>query len=428
MNVIVKPSRKISGIVKVPGDKSISHRLAMLGAIASGQTIIRRFSTSSDCLSTVRCLRQLGIQIEFSGSDSLTILGLGLKGLKSVNQPLDAGNSGTTMRLLSGILGGQNFSTTLTGDNSLKKRPMNRIIEPLSQMGVRIQSNKKFTAPLKIWGGDLQPIDYLIPVASAQVKSAILLAGLYTQGMTQVRETVSTRNHTEIALQQFGVDLKISGKTIKILGGQQPQALEISVPRDISSAAFFVAATLLIPNSEILIEQVSLNPGRRTILDVLIKMGASIKILQQKESFGELIGDLRVYSSTLRGGSLTGSLIPKIIDEVPILAILATQTHKGITIRNAGELRVKESDRIQTLVQNLRIMGARVEEYSDGMFIPGQQILNGGTVNSYGDHRIAMAFAIAGLIALGPTYIKNGDCTDVSFPGFYGVLEKLCTR
>ncbi|MCH2693216.1 MAG: 3-phosphoshikimate 1-carboxyvinyltransferase [Acidobacteriia bacterium] len=427
MRVIVKPSRKISGIVEVPGDKSISHRLAMLGAIATGQTIIRRFSTSSDCLSTVSCLRQLGIQIEFSGSDSLTILGQGLRGLKSVNQPLDAGNSGTTMRLLSGILGGQNFSTTLTGDNSLNKRPMNRIIEPLSQMGVLIQPNKNFTAPLKIEGGTLQPIDYLIPVASAQVKSSILLAGLYAQGMTQVQEIMSTRNHTEIALQQFGVKLEFSGKTIKILGGQQPKGLEISVPRDISSAAFFVAATLLLPNSEILIEQVSLNPGRRAILDVLIEMGASIEILQQKELFGELIGDLRVHSSTLKGGSLTGSLIPKIIDEVPILAILATQTHKGITIRDAGELRVKESDRIQTLVQNLRIMGAKIEEYSDGMFIPGQQILKGGTVHSHGDHRISMAFAIAGLIALGPTYIKNGDCTEVSFPGFFSLLEKLCT-
>ncbi len=427
MKVIVKPSRKISGIVEVPGDKSISHRLAMLGAIASGQTIIRRFSTSSDCLSTVSCLRQLGIQVEFSGSDSLTILGQGLRGLKSVNQPLDAGNSGTTMRLLSGILGGQQFLTTLTGDNSLKQRPMNRIIEPLAQMGVRIQSNKKFTAPLKIRGSDLQPIDYLIPVSSAQVKSAILLAGLYAQGMTQVQEIVSTRNHTEIALQQFGVELKISGKTIKMLGGQQPKGIEISVPRDISSAAFFVAAALLLPNSEILIEQVGLNPGRRAILDVLIKMGASIEIFQQKETFGELIGDLRVNSSNLKGGSLTGSLIPKIIDEVPVLAILATQTHKGITIRDAGELRVKESDRIQTLVHNLRIMGARVEEYSDGMSIPGQQTLKGGTVNSHGDHRIAMAFAIAGLIALGPTHIKNGDCTEVSFPGFYGLLKKLCT-
>ena len=428
MKVIVNPSRKIFGKVKVPGDKSISHRLAILGAISTGETIIRRFSSSSDCLSTVSCLRQLGVQIESSGPDCLTIVGQGLRGLEHAHQPLDAGNSGTTIRLLSGILGGQDFLTTITGDKSLKQRPMKRIIEPLSQMGVRIGANKGSTAPLTIWGGNLHPIDYLIPVPSAQVKSAILLAGLYAQGMTQIRELVSTRNHTEIALQEFGVNLKISGEILRIQGGQQPQGLEITVPGDISSAAFFVAATLLLPNSETLIEQVSLNPGRRAILDVLIEMGASIEILQQKKIFGESVGNIKVHSSDLKGGSLSGSLIPQIIDEIPVLAVLATQTQKGLTIRDADELKIKESNRIRTLVDNLRAIGAKVEEYPDGMFIPGQQILKGGVVNSYGDHRIAMAFAIAGLTASEPTYIENGRCADVSFPGFYDLLKQLTTE
>jgi len=425
MKVTITPSNKISGQVKVPGDKSISHRLAMLGAIAERKTTINRFSTSADCTSTLNCLRQLGVQIETMAPDQVVIAGRGLWGLRPSTETLDAGNSGSTIRMLSGILAGQDFLTKISGDASLRNRPMSRIIDPLSQMGAWIEATQDSTPPLSIRGGTLRSLDYSMPVASAQVKSAILLAGLYANGETWIREPERTRNHTELALQQFGVEVSLSQEAIGIRGGQKLLGIETIVPGDISSAAFLIAATLLIPNSETIIENVGLNPGRRGIVDILIQMGGSIEILRETLLGGEAVGDLRIRSSPLQGGSLTGSLIPQIIDEIPILAVLATKTKDGLIIRDATELRVKESNRIKSIVENLRAMGATVEEYEDGMAIPGQQPLQGALVTSQGDHRIAMAFAIAGLVAKGTTTIEDGHCAAISFPGFYRLLERL---
>lgn len=425
MKVTITPSSKISGQIKVPGDKSISHRLAMLGAIAERKTIINRFSTSADCASTLNCLRQLGVQIETMAPDRVVIAGRGLWGLRPSTETLDAGNSGSTIRMLSGILAGQDFLSKVSGDASLRNRPMRRIIDPLSQMGARIEGTQDSTPPLSIRGGPLRSIDYSMPVASAQVKSAILLAGLYANGETWIREPTRTRNHTELALRQFGVEVNLSQEAIGIRGGQKLLGVETIVPGDISSAAFLIAATLLIPNSETVIKNVGLNPGRRGIVDVLIQMGGSIEILQETQLGGEAVGDLRIRSSALQGGSLTGPLIPQIIDEIPILAVLATKTRNGLIIRDATELRVKESNRIKSIIENLRAMGATVEEYEDGMSIPGQQPLQGALVDSQGDHRIAMAFAVAGLVAEGTTTIEDGHCATISFPGFYRLLERL---
>ena len=425
MNITLRPSSRIRGRVELPGDKSISHRLAMLGAIAKGKTVIRGLSGSADCAGTLSCLRQLGVGVESPEPGHVVISGRGLRGLEASEPPLDAGNSGTTLRMLSGILAGQHFSTTISGDSSLRRRPMRRIIDPLSRMGAEIQAGPDNTPPLSIRGGDLQAIDYPMPVASAQVKSAILLAGLYASGTTRVVEPLASRDHTEIALRQFGVDLQGSGNELLIRGGQQPLARSVAVPGDISSAAFFIAAALLLPNSEILFQGVGLNPRRRAVVDVLIEMGAAIDVIDEYPLHGELAGDLRVRSSNLRGGRLSGALIPQLIDEIPILAVLAPRTQEGIHIRDAAELRVKESNRIQSIVGNLRAMGVAVEEYPDGMSIPGRQSLRGALVDSHGDHRIAMAFSIAGLVADGPTVIGNADCVSVSFPGFYDLLARL---
>lgn len=425
MNITIRPSSRIRGRVELPGDKSISHRLAMLGAIANGETVIRGFSDSADCAGTLSCLRQLGVGIGSPGSGHVVISGLGLRGLEASEHALDAGNSGSTLRMLSGILAGQHFSTTISGDPSLRRRPMRRIIDPLSRMGAEIRAGPDNTPPLSIRGGDLQAIDYPMPVASAQVKSAILLAGLYASGTTRVVEPLASRDHTEIALRQFGVELQVSGRELLIQGGQQPRAQAAAVPGDLSSAAFLVAATLLLPNSETLFPGVGLNPRRRAMVDVLVEMGAAIDIIDEYTLHGERVGDLRVRSSNLRGGHLSGALIPQLIDEIPVLAVLAPCTQEGIHIRDAAELRVKESNRIQSIVENLRAMGVAVEEYPDGMSIPGRQSLRGGLVDSHGDHRIAMAFSIAGLVADQPTVIGNADCVSVSFPGFYDLLARL---
>lgn len=425
MNITIRPSSRIRGRVELPGDKSISHRLALLGAIAKGKTVIRGFSGSADCASTLSCLRQLGVGVESPGPGHVVISGRGLGGLQASGHPLDAGNSGTTLRMLSGLLAGQHFSTTISGDHSLRRRPMRRIIDPLSRMGAEIQAARDNTPPLSIRGGDLRAIDYSMPVASAQVKSAILLAGLYASGTTRLVEPLASRDHTEIALRQFGVDLQGSGKELRIRGGQQPLAQAAAVPGDLSSAAFFMAATLLLPNSETLFQGVGLNPRRRAVVDVLIEMGAAIDVIDEYPLHGERAGDLRVRSSNLRGGRLSGALIPQLIDEIPVLAVLAPGTQEGIHIRDAAELRVKESNRIQSVVENLRAMGAAVEEHPDGMSIPGRQSLRGGLVDSHGDHRIAMAFSIAGLAAGGPTVIGDADCVSVSFPGFYDLLARL---
>ena len=428
MDTTLSPARKLVGTIQVPGDKSISHRLAMLAAIADGQTSIENFASSQDCQSTISCLKLLGVPAQTTGENQLTLFGRGLQGLTAPREVLDAGNSGSTIRMLSGILAGQSFQTQITGDASLRRRPMARIIAPLSQMGARIQARENNYPPLLIQGGRLQGIQYLLPVASAQVKSAVLLAGLLAEGETEVIEPAPTRNHTEVALKEFGAEVSVQGNRISLKGRQRLRAVKSRVPGDISSAAFFLVAATLLPGSEIILTGVGLNPGRRAIVDLLREMGASIEILNHQALAGEPVADLRVKSALLQGGSISGDKIPQVIDEIPILAVLATQTQEGLQIRDAGELRFKESDRIRSIVENLRSMGASVEEFADGMFVPGRQSLDGSRIRSHGDHRIAMAFGVAGLIAKGETSIEGSDCAAISFPGFFEVLDRVAVR
>ena len=425
MKVIIRPSRRLSGRVQLPGDKSISHRFAMLGAIAEGVTRIANFATSQDCHSTLACLRLLGAPIAAEADHRVTIQGRGLWGLKASAETLNAENSGSTIRMLSGILAGQRFSTRISGDESLQRRPMKRIMAPLTQMGARIEAIQGNYPPLTIHGRTLRPIRYELPVASAQVKSAVLLAGLYAEGETTVVEPVLTRNHTELALRGFGVEVSTGQNTASLRGGQRLYGIETTVPGDISSAAFLIGAATLVPGSDVVLKEVGLNPGRRGIVDVLVDMGASIEIVDSRHQGGEPAADLRVRPAELRGGRIGGAQIPLVIDEVPILSVLAAQSQKGMEIRDAGELRVKESDRIRSIVENLRAMGAQVEEFEDGLAIPGRQRLHGAVINTYGDHRIAMSFAVAGLVAEGETVIEGAECAGVSFPGFFEVLERL---
>lgn len=425
MNITVMPAKSVVGHIQLPGDKSISHRLALLGAISTGETSIENFASSQDCHSTLGCLMALGVPIEKDGKNHIRIRGQGLNGFTAPHDILDAGNSGSTIRMLSGILAGHPFQSTITGDASLQRRPMNRVLVPLEQMGASIQATEGNYPPLTICGGLLNPIRYTLPVASAQVKSAILLAGLYADGDTTVIEPIPTRNHTEMALREFGGQLTIDGNAITIAGKQKLHGIQTKVPGDISSAAFFLAAALLLGNSEIRMDQVGLSPGRRGIVDLLLKMGASIEIIDPRREGGEPVGDLCAKSSALKGGRVAGQDVPQLIDEIPILAVLGTQTAEGIEIRDAAELRIKESDRIRSIVDNLRSMGATVEEFPDGLFVAGKQILKGTRINTYGDHRIAMAFAIAGLLAQGETVIQDAECAAVSFPDFFETLQRL---
>jgi 3-phosphoshikimate 1-carboxyvinyltransferase len=425
MNISIRPSGKLSGRVQLPGDKSISHRFAMLGAIAKGPTRITNFATSQDCHSTLACLQMLGVPVTAEANNRVTIQGRGLQGLKPSDKTLDAENSGSTIRMLSGILAGQRFTTRISGDESLQRRPMKRIMAPLTQMGARIEAVGENYPPLTIHGGSLQPIRYELPVASAQVKSAVLLAGLYAEGETTVVESVLTRNHTELALRGFGAEVKTGQNTVSVRGGQQLYGIETAVPGDVSSAAFLIGAATLVAGSDITLQDVGLNPGRRGIVDLLIEMGAAIEILDSQLQGGEPVADVRVRPAVLRGGKIGGTQIPQVIDEVPILSVLATQSDEGMEIRDAGELRVKESDRIRTIVENLRAMGAHVEEFEDGLAIRGRQRLQGAVIKTYGDHRIAMAFAVAGLVAEGETLIEGAECAGVSFPGFFQIMETL---
>jgi 3-phosphoshikimate 1-carboxyvinyltransferase len=429
MNIPILPARKVAGTVSFPGDKSISHRLALLAGIARGITTIENFASSADCHSTLSCLKSLGVGIKMGSNQQVSIQGAGLHGLKPSEAMLDAGNSGSTIRMLSGILAGQPFLTRIAGDASLCRRPMKRIMIPLQKMGAQVEGRDGNFPPLAIRGNELSPIQYHLPVASAQVKSSILLAGLYAKGKTIVMEPVPTRNHTELALAGFGVPLDISGNQISIQGGIQPQAINATaVPGDISSAAFFAVAACLLPGSEIILNQVGLNPGRRGILDLLMSMGASIQLLEENRQGGEEVGVVRIRSASLQGGKVSGDLIPGVIDEIPILAVLGTQTENGLEIRDASELRVKESDRIRSVVDNLRAMQAQVEEFEDGFIVAGGQKLRGARIRTCGDHRIAMAFSIAGLIAEGVTEIEDAGCAAVSFPDFYQTLESVSVR
>jgi 3-phosphoshikimate 1-carboxyvinyltransferase len=431
----IHPAKFLTGGLELPGDKSISHRYAMLAALAEGTSELRHFSAAADCHSTLECVRALGAEAKIE-KDTVRVTGRGARGLKSSWRALDAGNSGTTMRLLSGILAGQEFSSKLTGDTSLQKRPMKRVMGPLREMGAEIRARDDNFAPLEIRGTRLKAINYKMPMASAQVKSAVLLAGLFADGVTSVTEPAGTRDHTELALEEFGAAIEKHARTIRVHGlrGENGSgkltAKSLDVPGDLSSAVFFIAAASLFPDSNILIHNVGLNPTRTAILDLLASMGASVQILGLKSSHGELVGDLAVKGASLKGGVIAGDQIPLMIDELPMLAALGPYTEEGIEIHDAAELRVKESDRIAALAENLRRMGAVVEERPDGLRVEGKHAgkLRGAEIEPHGDHRIAMAFAVAALAADGPTVIRDADCAGVSFPNFYQELNRLAGK
>ena len=428
-------AKYLTGGLDLPGDKSISHRYAMLAGLAEGTSELRHFSAAADCQSTLACMSALGANVK-TDKDTVHVTGRGLGGLKGSWRALDAGNSGTTMRLLAGILAGQQFSSRLTGDDSLQKRPMKRVIGPLREMGADIRGREDNFAPLEIRGSKLKPIDYNMPMASAQVKSAVLLAGLFAEGVTSVTEPARTRDHTELALEEFGASIEKNGRTTRIhsLGGANGSgkliAKSLDVPGDLSSAVFFIAAASLFPDSNVLIHNVGLNPTRTAILDLFASMGASIQILGPKVAHGEIVGDLAVKGATLKGGVIAGEQIPLVIDELPMLAALGPYTEEGIEICDAVELRIKESDRIAALAENLRRMNATVEERPDGLKVQGLSAgkLRGAEIDPRGDHRIAMAFAVAGLAAEGSTVIRDADCAAVSFPTFFQELNRLAER
>lgn len=414
-----KRSAPLRGEITVPGDKSISHRAVMFGALAKGTTSITNFLKGADCLSTISCFEKMGIEIEQLPSEIL-IHGKGLHGLNAPETILDAGNSGTTTRLLSGILAGQAFCTTLTGDASIQKRPMTRIITPLSQMGGKIESlSDNGCAPLKITGHPLKPIHYLSPVSSAQVKSCVLLAGMYADGITKVTEPYLSRNHSELMLRSFGADVISEGTTAAITGNPVLEGQNVIVPGDISSAAYFIAAGLLIPGSEILIKDVGINPTRDGILKVCADMGADIQLLNKREYGKEPVADILVKHSELKATVIEGALIPTLIDELPMLAVMAAFAQGTTVIRDAQELKVKESNRLDIIVQHLSAMGADIIPTEDGMEIHGGKPLKGAVLDSYMDHRIAMSFAVAGMAADGETEILNASCVDISYPEFY---------
>lgn len=415
----------LKGEITIPGDKSISHRSVMFGSIAKGTTEISHFLSGADCLSTISCFQSMGVSIDIKG-DSVIVEGKGLHGLKKPVDTLDCGNSGTTTRLISGILAAQDFDVTLTGDDSIQKRPMKRIMEPLSLMGAQITSIKdNGCAPLSISGKKLHGIHYTSQVASAQIKSSILLAGLYAEGETRVTEPYISRNHSEIMLKYFGADVKTEGTTACIAPPKELFGNKIKVPGDISSAAFFIAAGLMIPGSEILIRNTGINPTRDGILSVCRDMGANITLLNENTDSGEPTADILVKYSSLHGTTIEGSIIPRLIDELPMIAAMACFAEGETIIKDAAELKVKESNRIEVMVQNLTAMGADVTETEDGMIIRGGRPLHGVVIDSKLDHRIAMTFAVTGLCADGETEILGADCVNISYPGFYKDLEKL---
>lgn len=417
--------KTLKGEITVPGDKSISHRAVMFGSLAKGLTEITNFLQGADCLSTISCFRKLGIEIE-NGTDRILVHGRGLHGLTAPDCVLDAGNSGTTTRLISGILAPQSFTTTLTGDASIQKRPMKRIMEPLSMMGANIKSLKgNGCAPLEIQGSPLKGIHYTSKVASAQVKSAILLAGLYASGETSVTEPVISRNHTEIMLSHFGAEIATKGTTASIRPEPLLEGRKITVPGDISSAAYFIAAGLIVPGSEILIKNVGINETRDGILRVAKQMGGNIRLLNENRDSGEPVADILVSHSSLRGIEIKGSIIPTLIDELPIIAIIAAYAKGTTVIADAAELKVKESNRIDVMVNNLTSMGADITGTEDGMIINGGKPLHGALIHSMDDHRIAMSFAVASLQAEGTTTIEGGECVNISYPAFYKDLESL---
>ncbi len=424
--MIIRSVRSLRGELAVPGDKSVSHRSIMLGALADGLTEVEHFLTGADCLSTIRCFRQMGIKIRQNGS-RVSVYGRGLRGLTAPEGILDAGNSGTTVRLLSGILAGQNFSSVITGDASIQKRPMDRIITPLTMMNASVASlNGNGRVPLRIGGGSLAGIHYQSPVASAQVKSCVLLAGLYGDGPTSVTEPALSRNHSELMLRYFGAEVQSAGRTATVWPEPHLTGQKVNVPGDISSAAYFIAAALLVPDSEVVLRNVGVNPTRSGLLKVCKAMGADITYINDDFSGAEPCADLLIRSSSLHGTVIGGDIIPTLIDELPIIAVLAAFAEGTTVIRDAAELKFKESDRIAVMTDNLSRMGCDVEATDDGMVIHGGRPLYGAVIDSKKDHRIAMSFAVAALACGGETRILDADCVKISYPGFYEDLESLC--
>ena len=422
MSLVVAPGRALRGTVRVPGDKSISHRAVLLGALAHGATSVDGFLRAEDCLATVRCVRALGIDVDDDG-ERLTVRG---RPMREPDDVLDAGNSGTTIRLLAGILAGRPFHSVLTGDASVRRRPMDRVVEPLRRMGARITGRDGGRlAPLAIDGAPLRPITYATPVASAQVKSAILLAGLFAHGETAVTEPSPSRDHTERMLAVFGVPVLRSGLTVRVTGPAVLSAAALRVPGDISSAAFFLVAAAIVPGSVVTVRDVGLNPTRTGVLDALRAMGAAVEVDNVRDAGGEPAGDVTVRAASLHGTAIGGELVPRLIDELPVLAVAASVADGETVIRDAAELRVKESDRIAALARELGAVGARVEAQPDGLAIRGVPRLRGGRAASGGDHRVAMALAVAGLRAADPVTVDDTDCIRTSFPGFEETLRRL---
>ena len=425
--VTVRPATNLAGSLRLPGDKSISHRYAMLGALAEGITELENFSSGADCASTLGCLRALGCAVERQAG-SVRIHGRGPV-LRPPSGTLDCGNSGSTMRMLAGILAGQSFTSVLAGDASLSRRPMQRVVTPLQQMGAAITAAEGCRPPLRIQGARLHGIEYIMPVASAQVKSAVLLAGLLADGTTVVEEPLRTRDHSELALRAFGAQLERSRNRCSISGGQRLQSIRATVPGDISSAAFFLCAAAIFPQSSLVLDDLLLNPTRAAILDVLMAMGMRITILKVEEHHGELVGAVQArHGGRLRGARIAGAQSAALIDELPVLAAIAPYTEEGVEIRDARELRVKESDRIAAMAENLRAMGAHVDIRDDGWFIPGKQSLHGAEVDSFSDHRIAMASAVAALGASGEVHIRDAGVVEISYPAFFPALDALLQR
>ena len=424
-SVIIRSARNVLGSMRVPGDKSISHRYAMLAALAQGRSRFENYSPGADCSSTLGCVKALGCKVERDEKGAVVIDGIGPR-LRAPSGALDCGNSGSTMRMLSGIVAAQPFSSELMGDESLSRRPMKRVMEPLRLMGAEITATDDH-APLRIAGSRLHGIEYAPPVASAQVKTCLLFAGLLADGLTVVEEPTRTRDHGELALRAFGVEVSRTGNAVSIAGGQTLHPLEAFVPGDSSSAAFFLCAAAIFRESNLVIDGVLLNPTRSALLDVLAAMGCRINMLRVEEQFGELVGTISLVSSVSMPVEISGAQTALLIDELPVLAAIAPYT-AGMVVRDAGELRVKESDRLSAVTRNLQAMGAEVEQAADGWKIPGGQKLHGAEIESFGDHRIAMAFAIGGLRAEGDTVIRNSECVGISYPGFFADLEKLLER
>ena len=418
-------SGSLEGTVAIPGDKSISHRSVMFGSISQGVTTVTNFLPGDDCLSTISCFRKLGVKIEEHASGELRIYGSGFQGLNEPKEVLNVGNSGTTIRLMMGILAGRDFFSVLEGDESIARRPMTRVATPLSQMGAKIDFRNGGFAPISVRGGALNSFEYKLPVASAQVKSALLFAALQAEGETVITEPEETRDHTERMIRQFGGTVEKEGKNIKVKGGQNLKGTSVRVPGDISSAAFFLVAGAISEGSSITLENVGLNPTRSGIVDVLNEMGADLQILSQDLKAAEPVGTLLIRSSGLKGTTVGGEMIPRLIDEIPIIALLATQADGVTVIKDAAELKVKETNRIDTVVGELKKMGANIEATDDGMIIQGPTALHGASVSSHGDHRIGMMLAVASLISEGETILENPEAISVSYPKFFEDLDRL---